>query len=252
MTNEKLSIPNQVFKWFEKMKSNYERNIVSVLDRFERTTKEHQQRVDNLHANTIDSLEDAHAEVTASQQKHIEQLQQDIKFYQAQVLQQQATIDQLNQRYDAVFSKLLIDSQTPNCEKDITTELSRSTNQITEDENFITKLLSEPTSSVVATKPNDVAENQQEYYFEKAMQHRQRQEYTQAIEYFEKAAQMAHPNAMGALGRAYFLAEGVEENPIMGLHWLIKAAEHGLPQAISRVEYYKENEPDLYYLATTT
>jgi TPR repeat protein len=51
---------------------------------------------------------------------------------------------------------------------------------------------------------------------------------------------------MGALGRAYFLAEGVDENQTLGLAWLINAADLGLPQALKRVEQLKAADPFLY------
>lgn len=253
MTNEKLSIPSQVFKWFEKMKSNYERNIVSVLDRFERTTKEQQKRVDDLHLSAMENLSDSHEALVNSQQQQIEQLKKDIHFYQTQVSQQQQMIDQLNQRYDTVIAKLFIDSNSSNTLKDIEDVVTKPTFDDKDNEqSFITKLLNEATEPVPQNQNSRENKSNIEDYFQQAMLHREQKEYTQAVEYFEKAAELKHAKAMGALGRAYFLAEGVDENPVMGLHWLIKAAEHGLPQAQARVDFYKENEPDLYYLAIST
>lgn len=251
MTNEKLSIPSQVFKWFEKMKSNYERNVVAVLDRFERHAKEQQTRVDGVHTENLRSLADSHQALVTSQQQQIEQLQQDVQFYRAQLSQQNKTIDQLNQRYDAVIAKLFIQVNEESILKDIEEDTQKHSPNVekSDDANFITKLLKEyndPDSHLA--NPAVTAE----HYFKLAVEHRNQEKYNQAIKYFEKAAEMKHAKAMGALGRAYFLAEGVEENPVIGLSWLIEAAEHGLSQAKSRVEFYKENEPDLYYLATST
>jgi TPR repeat protein len=73
----------------------------------------------------------------------------------------------------------------------------------------------------------------------------------QAFTHFNKAASLGHVLAMGAVGRAYFLAEGIEENHTIGLSWLINAADLALPQAIKRVEYFKVNEPALYQAALT-
>ena len=67
-----------------------------------------------------------------------------------------------------------------------------------------------------------------------------------AFTLFSQAAHEKHLKAMGAMGRAYFLAEGTDENHTLGLAWLIQAADKGLPQAIARVEQFKTHDENLY------
>ena len=55
---------------------------------------------------------------------------------------------------------------------------------------------------------------------------------------------------MGPKGRAYFLAEGIEENSALGLAWLVKAVNSGLPQTMTCVQQFQENDPELYQQAT--
>ena len=76
-----------------------------------------------------------------------------------------------------------------------------------------------------------------------------RDEQEVAFPLFQQAALNGHVKAMGAMGRAYFLAEGIDENQTLGLAWLINAAEQKLPQAISRVEQLKQQKPELYLQA---
>ena len=87
--------------------------------------------------------------------------------------------------------------------------------------------------------------------FEQAIAYRQTADNKQAFLLFEQAAQQGHVKAMGAMGRSFFLGEGIEENQSIGLAWLINAANQGHPQAISRSEHFQEHNPALYSEALT-
>lgn len=87
--------------------------------------------------------------------------------------------------------------------------------------------------------------------FSQAVSYREQGNHTLAFTLFTQAAQANHLKAMGSLGRAYFLAEGTDENQPLGLAWLIQAANKNLPQAINRVEKYKLENEDLYEQAKT-
>jgi hypothetical protein len=82
--------------------------------------------------------------------------------------------------------------------------------------------------------------------FEQAIAYRQAANNEQAFLLFEQAAKQGQVKAMGAMGRSFFLGEGIDENQSMGLAWLINAANNGHPQAINRAEHFQENNPDLY------
>ena len=81
------------------------------------------------------------------------------------------------------------------------------------------------------------------------MSSRENSEPAQAIALFKEAAKLGCVKSRGAIGRAYFLAEGVEEDEALGLAWLISAAELGLPQAVKRVDYFKDADEALYQQA---
>ncbi len=87
--------------------------------------------------------------------------------------------------------------------------------------------------------------------FEQAIAYRQLANNEQAFLLFEQAAQQGHVKAMGAMGRSFFLGEGIEENQSIGLAWLINAANQGHPQAIARSEHFQEHNPELYSEALT-
>lgn len=99
------------------------------------------------------------------------------------------------------------------------------------------------------SKPNNARpsnEKSTEKIYLKALAMRNADNNQQAFITFKKAAYLGHVLAMGAMGRAYFLAEGVTKNPETGLAWLINAANLHLPQALSRVEFFKINDLTLY------
>lgn len=94
-----------------------------------------------------------------------------------------------------------------------------------------------------------ISESANDTLFEQAISKRSSGDKVGAFVLFEQAAEQGHCKSMGAMGRSFFLGEGTDENHLLGLFWLIKAADKKLPQAIDRVKYFKENEPELYHEA---
>jgi TPR repeat protein len=66
--------------------------------------------------------------------------------------------------------------------------------------------------------------------FLKAIEFRQQCGHDVAFPLFTQAAQEKHIKAMGPMGRAYFLAEGTDEDHPLGLAWLIQAANGTYPK----------------------
>ena len=134
-------------------------------------------------------------------------------------------------------------SVTP--DKDLNDLTAHSIEEKTEaplkEKNALNKTNQEKSTCDMSVCPDDV--------FSQAITYRQQGEHKRAFTLFTKAAQKNHLKAMGALGRAYFLAEGTDRNPPLGLAWLIQAANKNLPQAISRVEKYKSDDERLYQQA---
>jgi len=273
MSDGNLKVPSQVFRWFEKMKTNYENSVQSVLTRFENYNVKQQARIDSANQSHIESLKEQHKFQLEQNQQNIAQLHQDINYYKEQIAKQQQTIEQLNTRYDAVMACLLTEKTNRVDVKDIFTnddffndehtelltpsselEPNAQTNEIDRSDLSLSKEEQKPeihTNQDVSTQ--EVIEDtlSSEELFEQAIIKRENNELEQAFTLFKKAAERQHARAMGAMGRSYFLGEGVEENQVMGLTWLIKAAALELPQAISRVQHFKENEPALYQQAQT-
>ncbi len=273
MSDGNLKVPSQVFRWFEKMKTNYENSVQSVLSRFEDYNLAQQQRLDNANNNHIKDLKSAHQEQLAQSQQQITQLKNDINYYKQQIAQQQQTIEQLNTRYDAVMSCLLTEQKHKVDIKDIfdnddffstdeptlpTISNSDSTSDYSSDNLSSDNIRSDNMSSQTQLKNEDLAQQRDlseeqefellpsEQLFEQAIKHRESGEFAQAFKLFEQAAKKQHVKAMGAMGRSYFLGEGVDEDHQQGLVWLIKAAENEHPQAIARVAHFQENEPELF------
>ncbi|MEW6991730.1 hypothetical protein AADZ91_13735 [Colwelliaceae bacterium 6441] len=275
-TEGNLKVPSQVFRWFEKMKNNYETSVQSVLSRFEEYNNKQQNRLDSANKEHIYDLKAQHQQQLEQSQNNIEHLHNDIKYYKDQIAQQQRTIEQLNTRYDAVMSCLLSEkSRNKNQIKDIFdnedffTEINEelpkpsqdmgmkmegesSSNASNVQEN-IKKSINQPFDRY--DSPNDINLNRQDStkqiqaIFEQALELRSAAHFQQAFELFQQCAQAKHAHSMGAMGRSYFLGEGVEENHELGLAWLIKAANEKLPQAVSRVEHFQLNDPELFLSA---
>ena len=56
--------PSQIFRCFEKMKSNYEQSVRSILKRFEQYSHSQQLKIDHANQSNIDNLKQSH-------QKHL-------------------------------------------------------------------------------------------------------------------------------------------------------------------------------------
>ena len=322
--SDNFKAPSQVFRWFEKMKANYEHSVNSVLSKFEAYNEKQQARIDENHHDHIESIKHLHKEQQKQSQVTIEQLQSDVAYFKQQVSQQQQTIEQLNARYDAVMTtfleqkkrdidikaifdsdeedtpieiaKPLVSPQSDRSDETIQQTLPESEvapefgavsqNQPIELPDDPSDLLDEPntlnevnnlnepnvlidepsnlsdefldtmelTEPVVSTEFSESVEPDEELadkLYSEAMVNRENQDFEQAIALFKEAAKFGCVKSRGAIGRAYFLAEGVEEDQTLGLAWLITAAELGLPQAIKRVDYFQESDPELYIEAST-
>ncbi|WP_085299846.1 tetratricopeptide repeat protein [Cognaticolwellia mytili] len=258
MSDGNLKAPSQVFKWFEKMKENYDKNILAILQRFEQSNSQQQSRIDETHRSHINIMRENHLNQNAQFTKQIEQQKQEIDYFKQQIAQQQQTISQLNNRYDAVIVELITHKKSTTQFKDIFDDScfidtdSTSFDSIPINDSLVKQSPVSSKANNVSSKNNDVEigveKETNEIYF-LALEMRNSNNNEQAFIHFKKAANLGHVLAMGALGRAYFLAEGIEENHAIGLSWLINAANLALPQAIKRVEYFKTNEPALYQTA---
>lgn len=254
MSGDNFKAPSQVFRWFEKMKSNYEQTVNTVLNRFELYNEKQQARIDTANSLHIDSLKATHAEQIAQQQQTIAQLHQDISYYKQQISQQQHSIEQLNARYDAVMStflqqkkrdidiKAIFDDEEDTVEN-IATDIS-STVDALEIDTSLTNLTNNSEDTAI-----EIDEDLASKLYQDAITYRDKSKHQDAISLFKQAAKMGCLKSRGAIGRAYFLAEGVEEDQTLGLAWLMTAADKGLPQAIKRVAHFKETDPELFLAA---
>ena len=267
MSGNSLKIPSQVFRWFEKMKNHYDQNIQNVLEKFKTQTEEQQQRLDKSQQNYIDDLKRAHQQQLTQNQQTINDLKNEIEYFKQQLSLQQQSLAQLNTRYDAVMTCLLKEQTKQYNVKDIfavddflTTYEENTIDQekdIERDNNI------EENHDIDKNNKDDTTKKQQaftsdenkeckenlENMVEQAIEYRQLGATEKAFTLFLQAAQQNNIKAMAALGRAYFLAEGVEENSLQGLIWLIKAAKHNHQAAQKRVDYFQKNEPELYQQA---
>ncbi|TWX52824.1 tetratricopeptide repeat protein [Colwellia hornerae] len=264
MPEDNQKVPSQIFRWFEKMKNNYEQSVQSVLERFEVYSHSQQLRIDQANQSNIDNLKQSHQKHLDQQNAHIKQLTEDASYYKKQISKQQQTIEQLNGRYDAVMSCLLTEKRKDIDIKDIFSNdefEEEKSNELIEDLYLETNnneavnspfehsqqnnLNNEPdlTSSALTECDDDL--------FNSAILKRQSGDIEQAFQLFEQAAKLGHAKAMGAMGRAFFLGEGTEEDHSAGLAWLIHAANQALPQAVTRVKYFQDNDPELYQQAMT-
>ena len=252
MSNNNLSLANQLLRWFEKMKTNYENNIKQVLNQFEANQEKQQTRLDKSHDAHIASLTQSYQQQIADKNKHIAQLESQIQFYQQQLIQQQKNAEQLNTRYDTVVTCMLTEKRRDFNIRDIFDD-----DEFTVFEPTTSKLsVAEPTLQPTQQTPSNQEQEQEadeqlsiEQIYQQGVELRQQGQYSAAFELFQQAAETQLPQAMGALGRAYFLSEGVEENYPVGLAWLINAANLAFPPAQTKVDQFKENDPELYQQA---
>jgi len=249
MSQESQKVPSQIFRWFEKMKNNYEHSIQGVLQRFEQYSHSQQLRIDQANKSHIDSLKEAHQKHLEHQDAQINQLGNDINYYKEQISKQQQTIEQLNGRYDAVMSCLLNEKSKKTDVKDIFADDMFENKPSELIETIATSTLTkdvDSTQQINESVSSESSEFGDDTLFDQAILKRQSGENEQAFQLFEKAAKLGHAKSMGAMGRSFFLGEGTEENHSLGLAWLIHAANQELPQAVERVKHFQENETKLY------
>lgn len=260
MSDGNLKVPSQIFRWFEKMKNNYENNVQLVLRQFESFTCAQQERVDKVNNEHVNNLKLLHNQQNEQNKETVLHLKQEIEYYKQQVFQQHKTIEQLNSRYDTMISCLLTDKHKKIDFKDIFSEddfyenTSEKINANRQELNQtlvqnIEENLNVDSTTDCKKEPDLWLNHLESEIFEQAIIHRKRGELEQAFTLFEQAAKQGYSKAMGAMGRSYFLGEGITEDQVLGLAWLIKAAKQKLPQAISRVEQFKGQQPELYQQA---
>jgi hypothetical protein len=263
MSDDSKKVPSQVFRWFERMKNNYEHNIQSVLQQFELFSANQQNRLDKSNDEHIANLKQLHQAQIELNKNNTDRLHAEIDFYKQQISSQQTTIEQLNQRYDTVLTCLFADNQKklnikdvypePRADHRVEQRVEQSTEQGQQQgseqnaQQADAELINAPLQQTTTTdQPPAQSEQSNDLLFEQAMQMRQSGEVELAFESFNQLAQKGYAKAMGSLGRCYFIAEGIEQDHAMGLAWLIHAARLGLPQAISRVEQLQQTDPELY------
>jgi len=245
MSDKSTKVPSQIFRWFEKMKTNYEQSIHQVLKRYEQFTKAQQERVDNANQAHLEDLKKQHQAQLAQQEAQISQLTKDVAFYKNQIETQHATITDLNKRYDTVMHYLLAEKQTKSRFRDIIEEEDHSTDDIISSQ--LDGPESDPNNTNVVNITDETKHNTSDHeaVYQEALSTRKRGDLNKAFDLFEQAATLGNANAMGALARSYFLAEGCPEDELLGLAWLIEAANNGLPKAISRLAQFEEEDPEL-------
>lgn len=259
MSQDSQKVPSQVFRWFEKMKNNYEQSVQGVLQRFEQYSQSQQLRIDQANQSHIDNLKQVHQQNINQQNSQISQLSHDINYYKEQIEKQQQTIEQLNGRYDTVMSCLLSEKKKDLNIKDIFSDEdfvekpSKFIENIEEinppyfagNDDFPQQNIETRVGEQIDTS-SKIGDNE---LFDQAILKRQSGDIKQAFQLFEQAAKLGHAKSMGAMGRSFFLGEGTEEDHSIGLAWLIHAANQELPQAVDRVKHFQENEPELYQQA---
>ena len=259
MSDDNRKVPSQVFRWFEKMKNNYEHNIKSVLQQFELFSANQQARLDKSNQEHISNLKQVHQAQLEQNQANTHRLHNEIEFYKQQIASQQLSIEQLNQRYDTVLTCLFSDNQKHLNIKDIfSTDLESQAQAELMGSHLVrgnpaTAPMSEPVDASLNVQippiETPMAEQSCDQQFSEAVQQRQAGNTALAFQSFLQLAKAGYPKAMGAMGRCYFIAEGTEQDHAMGLAWLICAARLALPQAISRVEHFQQSDPELYQQA---
>ncbi|MBO9491303.1 sel1 repeat family protein [Endozoicomonas sp. G2_1] len=250
MSNNNLSLANQLLRWFEKMKTNYENNIKQVLNQFEANQEKQQTRLDKSHDAHIASLTQSYQQQIADKNKHIAQLESQIQFYQQQLIQQQKNAEQLNTRYDTVVTCMLTEKRRDFNIRDIFDDDEFTVFEPTTSKLSVAEPTLQPTQQTPSNQEQEADEQLSiEQIYQQGVELRQQGQYSAAFELFQQAAETQLPQAMGALGRAYFLSEGVEENYPLGLAWLINAANLAFSPAQTKVDQFKENDPELYQQA---
>ena len=256
MSDQSSKVPSQVFRWFEKMKTNYENSVQATLKHFENFANKQQERVDQSNKSHIEDLKNTHQQQLAQQQSTINNLKADIDYYKQQLTQQQHIIEQLSNKYDTTINLLLSDTHSSHQIKDIVAQqpipIQNHENRETTQDNINQTPLNQDNNISdeidIDLTPEQLNEGitetpTKEQIYQEAIDLRQGGEHVIAFQLFHQAAEMGCINSLGAIARAYFLSEGVEEDQVKGLSYLIEAANSGLEQAISKSEYYKIKFP---------
>ncbi|MGJ8693249.1 MAG: hypothetical protein ACSHW0_12300 [Thalassotalea sp.] len=220
------------------MKSNYESSVLAVLERFEKNSEKQNVRIDTAHHSHLDSLKNNYDQQLIDKNNTIDYLKTEIDFYKQQFTQQQKILENLNNRYDTVMHGLMSDKKPEKNIKDIF-------------DNGDFELNYQP-EILTSNQSESAAEIDLESLYQEAMNYRENGETQRSFLIFKQAAQNGEVRSMGALARAYFLNEGVEENQLMGLAWLINAAELEHQPAKKRCLEFKQTSPDLYQQALVT
>lgn len=71
------------------------------------------------------------------------------------------------------------------------------------------------------------------------------QDYHQAYQYLQKAAQYGNVKGQYALGYLYYYGLGTPQNDVLARHWLYRSASFGNPSAMAALEAMDQNTPPL-------
>lgn len=252
MHDESPKVPSQIFKWFERMKENYDQSIQGVLKQFETYSHAQQERIDKVHKQHISQGQLNNEQLSKQYENQIAQLNKDVTYYRQQIDKQQQNIEALNTRYDNVIRCMLPNKRENNikdifAEHDFVTPINNTLENTSAKSETIDDI--EMSSNVVSSHSTVVNESNlhsQDELFDQAIIKRQSGESDQAFMLFEQAAKLGHVKSMGAMGRSFFLGEGTVQNSSLGLAWLINASNNELPQAVDRVKHFAEHDPELY------
>ena len=266
---EKEKIPGTLFRWFDDLRRAYETSLNTMFKRVEAVKDEHRldlaesydqrlKELENSYQSRIDELKSAHQSQVSTLTNHLNKLEKDSLFYQQQIVTQQQTLSQLNSRYDAVI--IALKDKKPQLEKDITPSTKPSALAVDETDNsdLTTKTESQaeetaqqeenatsltPVEVVEQTKENQIKVSD---VLKQAYSEREQKNYQAAVELFEQAALLGSNKAMGALGRSYFIGEGVDKNIEKAIAFLHLASEYGFEPAKAKVEQVSDKYPTEY------
>lgn len=241
----KEKIPGTLFRWFDELRKTYENSLSSMHKKIEKVQDESQQNLKHQYETRIFELEEqyqqqilslkqAHSEQIKLLKRNILKLEKDISFYQKQATSQHESMAQLNARYDAILFALKDQHQSAPAEKNITPALNNTEQPATTEQKK-----SEPTSA-------QSSQNGANSLLNSAFKAREQQEYTLANELFEQAALQGNNQAMGALAKSYFTAQGVNKNDEKAIAWLYLAAEFKFEPAIEKIAKFKQSHPQQY------
>ena len=270
-TTEKAKVPAQLFQWFESLRQGYENSINKLFNRVEKVNEDHKEQMKNVYQSQIDGLKKSyqdhlHSLKSSNQsqleqaQSRIKQLEKDTQFYQDQLKSQNQTIDKLNGRYDTVIFALkdkMDNKELENVIKDISPDSDENPQPSLTDASIPPQRTEKPVQSEPDNDEQNVKENNQndttqineqttQDIMTRAFNARQDKQFELAYELFYSAAKEGNEKAMGAIGRAHFVGEGIPQDKTIGLAWLIKAAEHHFEPAIKKVAGAEQKSPELY------